>query len=69
MQHNYLHAKTFYYNAVKFCMIDPMHNLLLGSAKTLSYAVADPGGVLWVLWNPSFCENVNDNLANGSELT
>ena len=23
-----------YYNAVKFCIIDPMHNLLLGSAKT-----------------------------------
>ena len=23
-----------YYNAITFCMIDPMHNLLLGSAKT-----------------------------------
>ena len=25
-----------YYNAVSFCMIDPMHNLLLGSAKTFT---------------------------------
>lgn len=23
-----------YYDAIRFCMIDPMHNLLLGSAKT-----------------------------------
>ena len=23
-----------YYDAVRFCMIDPMHNLLLGSART-----------------------------------
>ena len=23
-----------YYDAVRFCMVDPMHNLLLGSAKT-----------------------------------
>lgn len=23
-----------YYNAITFCMIDPMHTLLLGSAKT-----------------------------------
>ena len=59
--HGVRYTALLHYNAVSFCIIDPMHNLLLGSAEAFTK--------LWIQNSNQLCEFVNIQRAVDAFIT